>query len=461
MLTKPYGNFNVTFYDELADAFMAGQMHLLRDPPPEMMALPEPRDATANRQFRLAPEVPGRRFAGLHDLSLYDGKLYLEWGPLPALLLIPSRWIVGHDLPMGYVVLTIATIAALVYAASVLKLARLSGLSRTPLLDLLTVVLFILCPIWMLTLHRIAVYEIAVFFAQLCVSISLFCIVTAFDRKRVDSNGSLWLLGFSGLFLGLAVNCRLNLASLGLIVPIILYIWWKSYRHPPAFTKMITPMLTFGGPAALLLFCALIYNKIRFGSFFEAGMTWQLTGLHVNPILDKFKSLSLNRIIPNIWYYFFAPITNLPGNPVIILPKTFPPDDWMPQYLLSGYDFYAERTCGLFVAMPMTALISYLPISFFWRSKNLYINRAYWIELLLLLSGILSGSLLFLAPATIRYSAEWCMWWMMAGTLACLQVRANLRALAGRTASILFDTGLFCATLWSGWVAICFLGLGG
>jgi hypothetical protein len=38
------GAGNVTFYDELADAFAAGQTNLLRDPPTDLLALPDPWD---------------------------------------------------------------------------------------------------------------------------------------------------------------------------------------------------------------------------------------------------------------------------------------------------------------------------------------------------------------------------------------------------------------------------------
>jgi hypothetical protein len=183
VLVHPYGNYNVTYYDELADAFLAGQMNLLRPPPPELLALPDPWDPVANLRFREASESPGQRFQGVHDLTLYDGKLYLEWGPFPALVLIPFRWIAGHDLPMGHFVLVIAMLAALAYATSAVKLARLSGLPPSRLMNVLIIPLFMLCPFWAFLLRRVAVYEIGVFFAQLCLSLALLSIVVAFDEQ--------------------------------------------------------------------------------------------------------------------------------------------------------------------------------------------------------------------------------------------------------------------------------------
>src|SRR3954471_417762 len=64
--------------DTLADAFRHGQTSLLKQPPPELVALANPYDARANR---------AARESGAHDLALFRGRYYLYWGPVPALLL--------------------------------------------------------------------------------------------------------------------------------------------------------------------------------------------------------------------------------------------------------------------------------------------------------------------------------------------------------------------------------------
>jgi hypothetical protein len=69
-----------------------------------MMALPDPYSPKDNESFRIRREIPDERFIGVHDLALYKGLLYAQWGPVPALMLIPLRALAGHDLPlaMGY-----------------------------------------------------------------------------------------------------------------------------------------------------------------------------------------------------------------------------------------------------------------------------------------------------------------------------------------------------------------------
>jgi hypothetical protein len=60
-VVKPYGEFNVTYYDELADAFLAGQTSFQRLPPAALMALPDPYSAKDNESFRVRPAIPGER----------------------------------------------------------------------------------------------------------------------------------------------------------------------------------------------------------------------------------------------------------------------------------------------------------------------------------------------------------------------------------------------------------------
>src|SRR5262249_45720730 len=61
-------------YAPLGEAFLHGQTSLLERPKPELLALPNPYDCEANIRYRL------------HDRSLYQGRYYLYWGPVPALM---------------------------------------------------------------------------------------------------------------------------------------------------------------------------------------------------------------------------------------------------------------------------------------------------------------------------------------------------------------------------------------
>jgi hypothetical protein len=450
----PYGAFNVTYYDELADAFLAGQLHLLRTPSPEMMALPDPWNPATNEQFREAPRIPGQRFQGIHDLSLYDGKFYLQWGPFPALFIIPLRFIAGHDLPMGRLVLIIETISALAYAMATIKLARLTGLPQSRRMKILIVLFFVLCPVWTFTLRTIAIYEAGIFFGQFCMSLALLSAVVAFDEKITHGKEKLWLLALASIFLGFMVNCRSNLALLGLMVPVILYVWSRIEIQPRPIRQMIGPALALGCPAMFLLISALVYNKIRFGSFMELGQTWQLWGGYASMWENKFHYLRLGRIVPNIWYYFLSPVEINLSLLLIHIPAAVPASDWLSPEMSSIYDIYVARTSGLFILSPLTILTLFAPLLFLKKNTNRITDRARWIVLLLILSGVVVGFPLLMAPAVMRYAAEWCMWWVMAGTLIAIWIRDRLLLQKRRIVSRLFDAGLGLSILWSSWVGV-------
>ena len=55
------------FYNLLADAFEAGRLDLLIDPPKELAELPNPRNPQANEKTRIL------------DLSLYKKRFYIYW----------------------------------------------------------------------------------------------------------------------------------------------------------------------------------------------------------------------------------------------------------------------------------------------------------------------------------------------------------------------------------------------
>ena len=79
-------------YNLLVQGFQSGHLHLNKEVPPGLMALPDPYDPAANVQFRHPPYE-------LHNLSYYQGKLYLYFGVVPALVLLwPWAALTGHYL---------------------------------------------------------------------------------------------------------------------------------------------------------------------------------------------------------------------------------------------------------------------------------------------------------------------------------------------------------------------------
>ena len=82
-----------TYYNLLVRALRAGQLNLPMEVPPGFAQLANPYDPIANRAYRSMDGHP------LHDLSYYQGKLYLYFGITPALVLFwPYKALTGHYL---------------------------------------------------------------------------------------------------------------------------------------------------------------------------------------------------------------------------------------------------------------------------------------------------------------------------------------------------------------------------
>src|SRR6185369_9400820 len=72
------------YYSLLGRAFAKGQLHLPRQPPPELLALADPWDPAQNERF------------GMHDAVLFNKRYYLYHGAAPALMLFtPWRLVTG------------------------------------------------------------------------------------------------------------------------------------------------------------------------------------------------------------------------------------------------------------------------------------------------------------------------------------------------------------------------------
>src|SRR5690349_12670670 len=70
------------YFDLQANAFYHKQVALLEKPDPILLALSDPYDM----------ELRSKSGAqSIFDLSLYQGKYYLYWGPMPALLILPIK----------------------------------------------------------------------------------------------------------------------------------------------------------------------------------------------------------------------------------------------------------------------------------------------------------------------------------------------------------------------------------
>lgn len=325
-----FGNFQ----NPIADAFLGHQLSLKIKPPPNLLHLRDPYDPIANEKFR---------DTGLHDLTLYKGKLYAYFGPAPALLLyIPFRALqVGALSP---------AIGTLVFAALgfLFSLALFRLLVRWCFGDLPTwmhvVAVFTLglgCPVaWMVHIGRD--YEATIACGYALLFAGLYCLV----RGSLTGSSPIFL-ALGGLALGLAVAARPSLAIAGAFVAVAAVLVLRAPQSVRRRTALLVALLA---PYAAVGALILLYNQARFGSFLEFGQSYQLSLF--NPRTYPYDSFSY--VPKGLYYYLFSPGHVGTDFPYLFLRK----NEYAPALVAQpGFDQYLnEPVAGIFTNMPVAGL---------------------------------------------------------------------------------------------------------
>lgn len=308
---------NHDLYNRLADGFLAGRTSFVEEAPPELAKLANPYDPAQN-----AP------YSKYHDVSYYRGRYYLYFGPTPALVLLaPWKAITGFSLPQNLAV------AVFAWGAALLGVLLLRGLRDRH---------FPAMPSWVLVaaataaifgnmlpvlLRRPVYYELAIASACFCGLAALGCFFRA--QSRTGRARAAWLAG-AGLCLGLAIAARPDYLFGGAaLVSAWGWLLWREDRpRDPAgwlaLVRRTAPLLAtlvFSGLALLA------YNKVRFDSWLEFGMRYQLAGS--NQLELKFMSPWF--LGPNLYYYLvalprpsaFFPFIQVTGMPPFALPAGY------------------------------------------------------------------------------------------------------------------------------------------
>ena len=385
-----YKLYNTTYYyNYLTDAFLHGQTHLLIEPAKELLALPDPYDPQANVKWRL------------HDASLFNGKYYLYWGPVPALVLMLfkhfSSGIMIRDqlLVIGFAIGTFFFMMKLI-----LIIARelFTNIPKWVIFIAIITLGLAISQTWLL--GRPYIYEAAISGGQFFLLAGLFFAYCAFEKEQQKK---MFLL-LAGICWVLAVGSRAT--QVVAVVCLFLLTTWRIMRTPDKkYILDWKPLLALSLPLVTGMFLLAWYNYVRFGTVLEFGIDYALGG---NRVENTFK---LDHIISNLYFYFvrFSSIKLQPQFPfidtifaqseLIFLPKTY---------------VSIVQTVGLLWVFPFIWVI---PISiiyglYFRRSITIFIrgkidkSKVIWFGLCLLsTSAALIPQLMFLG-APMRYFAD-------------------------------------------------------
>lgn len=273
------------YYNYLADAFVHGQLHV-RLPPPST-----------------------------HDLSLFEGRYYLYWPPLPAVLLMPFVAIFGVQFSdvvftLGIAALNVGLVALLLQRASDERLIRLSQLRRGLL------VLFFAFGTVHLTL---APFGRVWFTGQL---VGFACVALAY-LAAISLRG--WLAFVTaGVAIAGALLTRNHLVLAGLW-PACYLLW----RHWSASWPGRVGYAAVGAlPVAVAVALLGLYNWLRFGSPLDNGIAYhQMAPIFVNDV-QQYGVFNLHYLPTNFYYQYIAyplPLheTSFSGGSLFLLSPVF------------------------------------------------------------------------------------------------------------------------------------------
>lgn len=276
------------YYADLADGFQRGHLYVQSRPSPELRSLTNPYDPL----LRQGIEFP-------IDYSLFNGKFYLYWGPVPALLVLLvepfSPWKVADlFLAFGFT----SGIFLLQYSLLILIWDRFFHSSPKWLLVLSIVAAGLNGP-WTYMLVNEPngrIYEASIAGAQFFLLAGLVVAIRALVSSRI----SYFSLIMVSLLLGLAIGTRLVIAvPVGFVCMMSVYQIWR--RTKPSLKEFILKSMALGMPLAVCLIAIGWYNWARFGSITDTGMAYALA--HQDMSLYQDELFSPVYIVQNFYNY--------------------------------------------------------------------------------------------------------------------------------------------------------------
>lgn len=256
------GRYNYHMY--LAEAFLQGSLSLVRPLPDNL------------------------------DLSVFNGKLFLYWGPMPAVALVPLVFLFGADWSDAWLTMALATINTTALFILLNTTQRFHGLPLSKMI-LITLVYAFGSPQLPLALDG-TVWYISQLFTTLFTTVALILAL------REDPSPRDFI--FSALLLGMA--CLSRASVLGAVGWLLLFIFLHANKRFGSLYRAslaTVPALSVLGILVLLLS---IYNYARFGSPFENGYKYHQSDLSLFADIYTYGLFSLHFLGRNFFYHYLA-----------------------------------------------------------------------------------------------------------------------------------------------------------
>ena len=268
-----FGNFttwkaSTRYYTQLADAFGKGQLHVDVEPGAALLAAEDPYNSEGRPAFD----------EQVWDLSLYKGKLYLYWGPVPALLLTPIQLALHTSLADIYLVYFFLCGLLIFNSLILIKLWHLF-FSDIPAWNIgisIFLIGLILPILWSLNIPD--VYEAAIGGGQFFLIGGIYFVILAFEKDIKKR-----FLVLAGFFWACSVGSRaINVLPILFLTALVLFWIWKNQSKPINWNTIIRHAASLLTPLAMGAILIGWYNWARFDSPLEFGLRYQITIYNLN-----------------------------------------------------------------------------------------------------------------------------------------------------------------------------------
>lgn len=322
------------YYDLQAGAFAKGQLELDVQPDPALLAFKD--ESLYEPENRAGIPV-------LWDATLYNGKYYLYWGPAPALLLAPLKFV--HPKDLGDKLLTLVFLTGtLLFLNLIILDAWKRHFQNVPHWAVLAAVAFagLVNPMpYVMVEGRI--YEAAIVAAQFFLLGGFYFLLPALDQAAYPR------LALAGTFFALSIGSRTTILPAIGIVSILVLIW--AYQTQRA--RMIPILLAYALPLAAGGAAYAWYNYARFDSITEFGYRYQLTSYNLYRLIDQ--TFAVEYLPPNLYKTLLNPLERRAAFPYVF------PTRWSGPAALTNYHpkmylTYTENITGILVGSPFVLL---------------------------------------------------------------------------------------------------------
>lgn len=276
-------------YEQFTEAILQGQIHFLYEPPAELAQMENPYDPYARQDMG---------FYFKWDHAYYNGQYYMYFGIVPVFLaFLPYRLITGTALTTYHATQLFTGLFIIGLFALFYQMAKKFFKDISLSIYLLLSVAFCAMSVWCAA-STPALYCTAVTSAMATVVWGIYFWMRAVWDSKNRKQAVLFAV-FGSLCGALSFGCRPTIAMGNLVILPLMFYYLKE--HP--FKGKWKDALAFLSPYVVIGILLMVYNYVRFGSFFEFGQSYQLTSVDVRNLPSIFDAATAKEALQYLFGY--------------------------------------------------------------------------------------------------------------------------------------------------------------